>query len=287
MNISEMNVPEMNVPEMNAEENNLIKNPKQSIIKKDLDKTGYEEDDSDNGLPNIEPLTRGLVLNLLNIPFYRDNFCFLVVHNQKIYDYYSKSKVDTIPYRKVYNKDDCVHYTESDKMKSVGKIINKFQLETYHNNKSLIILTGSMLRLGISLPCVDIGFNFDNIKSIDLNYQTMFRVLTERDNKKYGYYLDFYPERATQFLYGYNEIYGGGLKKSKNMEELVIQLQSLLYLFNYNGISITRINEKQTLNLYNKLINVLELNKENYSSRYVNVKNGITTIKNDIRYKNH
>ena len=37
-------------------------------------------------------------------------------------------------------------------------------------------------------------FNFDDIKSIDNNYQTMFRVLTERTKpelKKYGYYLDF------------------------------------------------------------------------------------------------
>jgi hypothetical protein len=257
---------------------NLYTNPQQCKFDKKItsdksDKTGYENDeDKDGGLHNIEPLTRGLVLNLLNIPFYKNNFCFLVVHNQKIYDFYT----NTVSNKDIYTKDDCVRYTKTEKG-SVKDIIKGFELEAYKKKKSLIILTGSMLRLGISLPCVDLAFNFDDIKSIDLNYQTMFRVVTERENKKYGYYLDFYPERAIQFLYQYNEVYGGGFKKSKNMDELVIQLQSLLYLFNYNGISIRRIDEKQTLKLYNTLIEKLKLTKNDYSNRYV--KEGIDTIK--------
>jgi hypothetical protein len=258
---------------------NLYTNPDQCMYDKRLtrDETGYEDDDNDddnknNGLPNIEPLTRGLVLNLLNIPFYRDNFCFLVVHNQKTFDFYNKK----ISCKELFTGKQCVHFTESDR-KSIKDTIKTFELEAYLQNKSLIILTGSMLRLGISLPCVDLAFNFDNIKSIDLNYQTMFRVLTERENKKYGYYLDFYPERATQFLYQYNEIYGNGFKNSKNMDELVVNLQSLLYLFNYNGISIKQIDEKQTLKLYDVLIEKLQLTKKYYSSRYV--KEGNNTIK--------
>lgn len=255
---------------------NLYTNAQQCKFDKKITSnvSGYENDkDEDGGLPNIEPLTRGLVLNLLKIPFYKNNFCFLVVHNQKIYDFYT----NTVSNKDIYTKDDCVRYTETEKKMSVKDIIKGFELEAYKKNKSLIILTGSMLRLGISLPCVDLAFNFDNIKSIDLNYQTMFRVVTERENKKYGYYLDFYPERATQFLYQYNEVYGGGFKKSKNMDELVIQLQSLLYLFNYNGISIRRIDEKQTLKLYNTLIEKLKLTKNDYSNRYV--KEGSDTIK--------
>lgn len=239
-----------------------------------------EEKDKKN-LPNIEPLTRGLVLNMLNIPFYKTHFCFLIVHNQNTYDYYGK----TIKNELLYNTDACVKYTVTDKRHSVKDIIHVFENQTYKEGKSLIILTGSMLRLGVSLPCADIAFNFDNIMSIDFNYQTMFRVLTERENKKYGYYLDFYPNRSIQFLYQYNEVYGSGIKKSKNMEELVTKLQSLLYLFNYNGLSITKIDEKQTLNLYNLLIENLQLTKENYSSRYIS--NGISTIKNILLSQNN
>lgn len=259
---------------------NLYTNPEDCKFSKKLTaiKTGYEKDqrdysDESSGLPNIEPLTRGLVLNMLSIPFYKKHFCFLVVHGQKIYDYYGKNVDNTL----IYTRENCVKYSETEKRKSVKDIITNYEDKTYRLGKSLIILTGSMLRLGVSLPCVDIGLNFDNIMSIDLNYQTMFRVLTERKNKSYGYYLDFFPNRSIQFLYQFNEIYGSGFKNTDNMDDMVIQLQSLLYLFNYNGLSISRIDEKQTLELYNTLISNLELTKENYSQHYV--KGGIQTIK--------
>ena len=45
--------------------------------------------------------------------------------------------------------------------------------------------------MSVSLPCADIALNFENIKSVDSNYQTMFQVLTERNTihnpKKAGY----------------------------------------------------------------------------------------------------
>jgi len=84
---------------------------------------------------------------------------------------------------------------------SLSETIKRIETNTFKDNKSLIILTGAKLRLGISLPCADIAFNFDNISSIDNNYQTMFRVLTERtyQPKPYGYYIDFNKDRAINF----------------------------------------------------------------------------------------
>jgi hypothetical protein len=222
----------------------------------------------DKGLPNIEPLTRGLVLNMLNITFFKENYCFLIVHNQKI-TYYDGSIDNT---NKVF-KDDCVKLHSQDGENITTKI-KQFERETYRKGKSLIILTGSMLRLGVSLPCVDIAFNFDGIKSIDLNYQTMFRVLTERKGKEYGYYFDFYPERAIQFLYDYNEYYG---KPNENKGQTITNIQSLLYLFNYNGLSISSGNTIETLNLYNSLIDKLEINNESLNAYY------ITDIKERIK----
>jgi hypothetical protein len=76
---------------------------------------------------------------------------------------------------------------------------------------------------------------FDIIKSIDNNYQTMFRVLTERTKpelKRYGYYLDFNKERTIQFIYEYNKVYGEA--KLLKTKEAVEALQSLLFMFNYN-----------------------------------------------------
>lgn len=240
----------------------------------DEDSSLYEDDDTktkQDGLPNIEPLSRGLVLNLLNEPFFRDNFCFLIVHNQKIKYYNGRDYTE-----QVFN-NECVDMSVKHKS-SLKEIIERFERVSYSQGKSLIILTGIMMRLGISLPCADIAFNFDELKSIDTNYQTMFRVLTERKGKKYGYYFDFYPERAIQFLYGYNEVYGEGLKNSDNMEKLVGNLQSLLYLFNYNGLTIdsSKGNTSDFLELYNKLVNDLKLDKTHYQNRY------LTDTKNTI-----
>ena len=49
----------------------------------------------------------------------------------------------------------------------------------------------------------------------------MFRVLTERKNKKYGYYVDFSPDRAITFLYQFNEVY----ELAKNGIAKIIEIQ--------------------------------------------------------------
>ena len=41
-------------------------------------------------LPNIEPLTRGIALNLMLNDIFKKHFCILIVHNQKI-NYFSES----------------------------------------------------------------------------------------------------------------------------------------------------------------------------------------------------
>jgi hypothetical protein len=148
----------------------------------------------------------------------------------------------------------------SDKIKEVESI-------TFKENKSLIILTGAKLRLGISLPCVDIAFNFDNINSIDNNYQTMFRVLTERtyQSKPYGYYLDFNKRRAINFLYDYNNTYGTG-KKESDFKTKTEYLHSLLIMFNYNGLGLIKQDTNKQLKLYQELITELKLDTESYQT---------------------
>jgi hypothetical protein len=262
----------------------LYDNPedcKEDFERRGLNKTDQQlednEENEDNkkesksGLPNIEPLTRGLVLNLLKNECFNE-FGFLIVHNQQI-QYITKGTNHT---KKVFEE----HVFKRDK-KNIKRVkihsedrtgikekITAFERQLYREGKSLIILTGSMLRLGVSLPCADIAFNFDGVKSIDFNYQTMFRVLTEREGKKYGYYFDFYPERAINFIYDYNDYYSNTSNTAEGTTKE--SLQSLLYLFNYNGLTIrsSKENTKETLRLYNSLINELKLTNEEIASRY-------------------
>ena len=241
-----------------------IKNIKQETMGEDSKKQMVEH----QGLPNIEPLTRGIVLNLLNNRFFKKNFCFLIVHGQKL-KYFSGHNSD---FKDIF-KSECVDLSVG-KRKPINIIIKEFEENSFKLGKSLIILTGSMLRLGISISCADIAFNFDNIKSVDLNYQTMFRVLTERHKKngkwkEYGYYYDFYPERASEFLYEYNLTYVDSLKKAENMKQSVESLQALLYLFNYDGLGIVKGDTEKTLDIYENLITDLKLTEKDYSEYFI------------------
>ena len=55
----------------------------------------------------------------------------------------------------------------------------------------------------MSLPCVDIALHMDPIKSVDTIYQSMFRVLTEREGKQFGIFVDMLTTRQITFMYEY------------------------------------------------------------------------------------
>jgi hypothetical protein len=235
------------------------------------------------GIPNIEPLSRGLAIKITkNINFNRYNV--LIVHNTKL----------TYMTKKMKGADlftsERIKLFEANKEQGLSDQIKEFEQRTYRAGNSLIILTGAKLRLGISLPCVDIAFNFDNISSVDNNYQTMFRVLTERETptpKKYGYYLDFNKGRAITFLYEYNKNYGAA-RKSSSVKENVEALQSLLFTFNYNGLNLTKLDTKNELKIYNNLIEKLKttdglsLNEQSYVKYWTRQKNVETLIKKSL-----
>lgn len=55
----------------------------------------------------------------------------------------------------------------------------------------LIILTGNVGSLGISLPDVDVAFLLHDVESADMTYQQMMRVLTDALGKRCGLVVDF------------------------------------------------------------------------------------------------
>jgi hypothetical protein len=247
-----------------------------------ITKTGTEKR---KGIPNIEPLTRGLALKIIkNTKFKRHNV--LIVHNTKFT--YLKTKIKN---SELFDERVKLFETsKGEKSVSLADQIKQFEKDTYSEGKILIILTGAKLRLGVSLPCVDIAFNFDNISSVDNNYQTMFRVLTEREKpelKKYGYYLDFNKSRAISFLYEYNKKYGSA-RKSSDIKENVEALQSLLFSFNYNGLNLKKLDTKDELGIYNQLISELNtrdglgLNEQSYVKYWTQQKNIVSLIKTSL-----
>lgn len=72
-----------------------------------------------------------------------------------------------------------------------------------NEKKGLIILTGMMCSTGISLPNVDVIFLLNNEKSCDRIFQRMFRCMTPRENKPYGYVVDFNSSRVIHAVLSY------------------------------------------------------------------------------------
>jgi hypothetical protein len=238
-----------------------------------------DENMDKSNLPNIEPLSRGIAFALMQNDFFKQHYNILIVHNTKSY-FKDKENGYKITYEHIF-KDTGISVSAGSK--NLSKTIEEYEKETYNSGKNLIILTGAKLRLGISLPCVDIAFNFDNIKSIDVNYQTMFRVLTERYNKPktHGYYVDFNLNRFIQFLYEYSNTYTSA-KHITSIKENIQHLQGLLLLFNVNGIGLVKMDPKKEIELYNSLLVNFKLNENGYNEYYAEFNNITNLIKKSL-----
>jgi len=200
----------------------------------------------------IENATRLLAQELTKSEHFGNNFCILVINSQKL----SKELLTIeqkpiggklgVPYDKLevtsYEKDSknaCISTKCAGNKKkydgSIADCIKEQEACAKAKGKSLIILTGMKLRLGISLPCVDVVLHMDPIKDVDTIYQSMFRVLTENKNKKQGYFVDLLSDRFIDFMYQYDNYTNKG-KKNIDVVSKRAKFTETLFNFNINGI---------------------------------------------------
>jgi hypothetical protein len=137
--------------------------------------------------------------------FYDNHTFFICRTKEEICS--SKKKEEKEKKNSLYNK-----FSKKDNIKfQIEGIVIKDQINSINKSnkkQGLIILSGGKLRLGVSLPSVDIVTLFSNSKSFDAIYQMMFRSMTEVDTKepcnkisycaqkKYGFMVDLNPQRV-------------------------------------------------------------------------------------------
>ena len=176
----------------------------------------------------VATMMRNLAFLIVDHPKF-SNFNVCVVHSQKGLPsiYYKNHEKDgrkvyfnCIKLNKIHNRTDNDGEHIGKTYPSVKECIADIENESRHNNKSLIILTAQRLRLGISLPCVDVAIHMDNIRSYDILYQTMFRVLTDRQKKKRGYFVDMIYNRGIEFIYKYARAKKGGHIENVTRDEI-------------------------------------------------------------------
>ncbi len=229
----------------------------------------------------IEPIGRLLAKLLMDIPEFKKHFCILVINSQKLPDlelYPDIQNADggkIIKYNKLkvtsYSGDvepcistRCINYKDSG---GISGCIMREEACAKNKNKSLIILTGMRLRLGISLPCVDIALHMDPIQSVDIIYQSMFRVLTERKGKKQGFFVDLLSERFINFIYEYDSYMNKGTKNI-DIQSKRKQIIEKLYSFNLNGVDSKIVSNTEMISINSSIMDKLSLkDNETFSEK--------------------
>jgi len=94
---------------------------------------------------------------------------------------------------------------ENSNIKNIKDYIKEVELEAKRKRyRGLIILVGNMLQLGITLTNCDIVIQLNNTKSYDKITQSIYRCMSEAENKKFGFIIDFNINRVIESLLIYN-----------------------------------------------------------------------------------
>jgi hypothetical protein len=224
-------------------------------MKNDINKKKEEKEDP----AIVAPMLKQLGILIINHPKFI-NFNVCVVHSGEEVETEISSN-----YGKLYFQ--CIKYK-----KNIKNCIRNIENKSKKENKSLIILTAQRLRLGISLPCVDVAIHMDDIKSYDIIYQSMFRVLTERPGKTHGYFVDMVIDRAIQFFYKYTFFDNKKNKLSDKIDENITkeQIKKNLLLFDVGSIkeSIGFTNIDTPINSYSEIAEEFKIDKDEKFEQY-------------------
>ena len=244
------------------------------------DKTKGEPEENDRAI--VGPMLKNLGMAIINHPLFI-NFNVCVVHSGA-----EKETTEILSVRDEELDDDekskvYFHCIKSNKYKgNVKACIKAIENETKKQGKSLIILTAQRLRLGISLPCVDVAIHMDNIKSYDIIYQSMFRVLTERPGKARGFFVDMVIDRAIQFFYKYTKIQKNISAKKMTREHI----KKNLLLFDAGSIrkSIGFSSITEPINSYSDIATEFKIDKNEKAEEFESFKKDIFNNKEDEDY---
>ncbi len=152
--------------------------------------------------------------------------------------------------------------SKSKNSKDIKKLIEEEEIKAKGQKKNLIILAGNKLTLGITLKNVDLVLLLNDFHSFDRITQMMYRCMTEGQNKKYGFVVDFNIGRMLNTCLEYN-IYNKKLNTSEKINYLIEN--NIINL----DVEIFKSNETKT-DIIKKLVNIWKEQPKNEITRLLN-----------------
>lgn len=135
---------------------------------------------------------------MLELRYWKENFVFMTLST------YSEHKPNAKMTPKLAVERGICH-REDFKSKSLKHAIQDIEQEALKNGKGLVLLSGDVAKMGISLKCVDIVCLMSNNTDPDDIIQKMYRALTDDPpTKKNGYIIDLNIKRIVRAMFDYD-----------------------------------------------------------------------------------
>jgi hypothetical protein len=173
------------------------------------------------GLPNIGELCRIWGSFLLNHRYWRENFVMMTLSTYSKHKASVKSLDEAIERGMVYREDINA---------SLKDAILKVEQAALKAGKGLVLLTGDVAKMGISLKCVDVVCLMTNDSEADDLIQKMYRALTDDPPyKKNGYIIDLNVKRVVNAMFDYDVVKSQRTTTGKTMttEDRVTRIMEL------------------------------------------------------------
>jgi hypothetical protein len=159
---------------------------------------------------------------MLSKRYWRENFVFLTL---SVYSGHSPTKL-------TIEKDVARGLVHRDDYKmDLKDLIKTVEREALKQEKGLVILSGDVAKMGISLPCVDVVFMMGNNPDADDIIQKMYRALTDDPPmKKDGFIVDLNLKRIVTAMFDYDlekDRLRTSMIKLPSVEERAIRLFNL------------------------------------------------------------
>ena len=157
-----------------------------------------------------------------------------------------------------------IHIISKNPKASILSLERKLHCQS--SPKGLLVLAGEKLSMGISLPCTDVVFLFNEKKSPDDIIQKMYRALTPSPGKKSAFIVDLNPVRTLAALYGYT-------RASHESSNTASQILDIIYdtyswdsdIFEYN---LKKGSNAKPLSFQDKLRQLFEMAEKDPSNEY-------------------
>ena len=154
------------------------------------------ENDGSKGPIRIGELCRVWASFMRTKRYWRENFVFLTLST-----YARHRSIETSLEKQV--ESGIVH--REDHPKDLKDLIREVEREALKKDKGLVILSGDVAKMGISLPCVDVVFMMSNNQDADDIIQKMYRALTDDPPlKKDGFIVDLDLKRIVSAMFDYD-----------------------------------------------------------------------------------